>query len=52
VTFDPCSDFAQENVEFVLTDQSATPDGSCLRQVEAFDLNQSDLTIWQVLPSE
>lgn len=52
VTFDPCSDFAQENVEFVLTDQSATPDGSCLRQVETFDLNQSDLTIWQVLPSE
>jgi hypothetical protein len=52
VTFDPCSDFAQENVEFVLTDQSATPDGYCLRQVETFDLNQSDLTIWQVVPSE
>jgi hypothetical protein len=51
VTFDGCSAFAQEHVTYVLSDETQPPDDSCLREVESFDLNQTDLTIWEVVPN-
>ena len=50
VTFDGCSAFAQEHVTYVLSDETQSPDDSCLREVDSFDLNQTDLTIWEVVP--
>ncbi|MCT9002799.1 DUF7657 domain-containing protein [Microbacterium memoriense] len=50
VTFDPCSEFAQENVDHVVSDQTQVPNSSCLRLHEEFRLNGADLKIWQVIP--
>lgn len=49
VTFDACSNFAQDNVAFVLSDSSQSPESACLRAVERFELNQTALTIWRVV---
>lgn len=51
VTFDGCSAFAQEHVTYVLSDETQSPDDACLREVDSFDLNQTDLTIWEVVPA-
>ncbi|HCX85873.1 MAG TPA: hypothetical protein DHV14_12215 [Micrococcales bacterium] len=51
VTFDGCSTFAQENVDFVLSDSSVSLDPSCLAPVESFDVASGSLTIWEVIPA-
>ena len=51
VTFDSCSAFAQEHVTYVLSDETQPPDDACLREVQTFDLNQTELTIWEVVPT-
>ena len=48
VTFDGCSDFAQANVDFVLSDdQQLNP--ACLFAVDSFELPKSTITILKVV---
>jgi hypothetical protein len=51
VTFDACSAFAQEHVDFVLADDSVRVDSDCLREVDEFDVVDGDLTIFRVQPA-
>lgn len=50
VTLDACSDFAQENVDFVLADAAATSGNACLAEVEDFDIALGELTVYEVVP--
>jgi hypothetical protein len=50
VTLDACSDFAQENVDFVLADAAATSGNACLAEVEDFELALGELTVYEVVP--
>lgn len=52
VTFDACSDFAQENVEYVLSDSTQVPSTECLVPVQAFDVSSTELTVWEVVPEQ
>lgn len=47
VTFDGCSSFAQNNVDFVLTDRPRLDD-PCLVPIESFDVTKGALTIYRV----
>lgn len=47
VTFDACDEFAQDNVDYVLSDTPIEGD-SCLVPVETFDIASGALTIYQV----
>lgn len=51
VTFDACSQFAQENVGYVLSDDQRL-DLTCLKVEDAFDLPQSSMSIYAVIPNE
>jgi hypothetical protein len=52
VTFDGCSDFAQEHVQYVLSDATGL-DTSCLKQVDDYTLPEdSTLTIFEVVPQQ
>ncbi|MDQ0895425.1 hypothetical protein QFZ26_002980 [Agromyces ramosus] len=49
VTFDACSEFAQEHVQFVLSDAEGL-DPTCLSEVDRFELpDESTLTIFEVV---
>ncbi|MEL4319008.1 hypothetical protein WJX64_08340 [Leifsonia sp. YIM 134122] len=51
-TFDACSNFAQENVDFVLSDDSVHLDSPCLEEESDRPIAGGDsLTIWQVVPA-
>jgi len=47
VTFDACDDFAQDNVDYVLSDNPGL-EGECLLPVEAFEVASGELTIYRV----
>ena len=47
VTFDACADFAQDNVDYVLTDQLDVV-SDCLVPVEEFEIASGALTIYRV----
>lgn len=47
VTLNPCSDFAQDYIEYVLTDSRTAP-GECLTRVDSFRLPLSTLTIYEI----
>ncbi|AWB95895.1 hypothetical protein DCE93_09670 [Agromyces badenianii] len=49
VTFDACSDFAQENVAYVLSSDKRI-DTTCLSEVDSFELPRSTQTIYSVEP--
>jgi hypothetical protein len=49
VTFDACSSFAQNHVNYVLSDNAALPQ-SCLIAKQRFRIPKSSLTIYQVVP--
>jgi hypothetical protein len=48
-TFDACSDFAQENVDYVLSDQVA-PEGSCLSPISTITEANLTFQIFEVVP--
>lgn len=48
VTFDPCSSFAQQNVDYVLTDTKPIV-SSCLSVEESFKLPASTVTIYRIV---
>lgn len=50
VTLDPCSDFAQDHVDFVLADTTATSESACLAEVEDFDIVDGELTVYEIVP--
>lgn len=50
-TFDPCSAFAQENVNYVLSDVALPPTSPCLSPVQSFTLPGGVLTISRVVPA-
>lgn len=50
VTFDACNDFAQQHVDYVLTDATDV-DSTCLVQVDSFTLPESTMLIYRVVPS-
>ncbi|MFC9559116.1 hypothetical protein [Agromyces sp. NPDC056965] len=50
VTFDACADFAQEHVQFVLSDADGL-DTNCLREIDSFEMpGDSTLSIFEVTP--
>jgi hypothetical protein len=49
-TFDPCSEFAQQRVRFVIADVD-TPDSACLVPVQTYDLPSSTIRIFEIEPS-
>lgn len=51
VTFDPCSDFAQDHIDFVLADVTAASGMACLVEVEDFDIVDGELTVYEVVPA-
>jgi len=51
VTFDACSDFAQEHVDFVLADIRVTSGADCLREVDEFEIVDGTLAVYQVVPA-
>jgi hypothetical protein len=51
VTFDACSDFAQENVRHVLAEQPVTS-SPCLSEVGSYELPHSTLAIYDVVPQK
>jgi len=48
VTFDACADFAQQHVEYVVTD-TAPADAACLDEVDAVDEGELAITIYRVV---
>ncbi|RZS67912.1 hypothetical protein EV187_0334 [Agromyces ramosus] len=51
-TFDACSEFAQEHVDFVLVDESVDVESDCLVPVDEFDLAaDGELRILEVIPA-
>ncbi|SFR86423.1 hypothetical protein SAMN05428970_3302 [Agromyces sp. CF514] len=51
-TFDACSAFAQESVDFVLSDESVWLRSDCLTKEQTFTGGKADsLTIWRVVPT-
>jgi hypothetical protein len=50
VTFDACSEFAQEHVDFILSDDQRL-DTTCLALHDRFDLPQSNHAIYEVVPA-
>lgn len=50
VTFDGCSEFAQEHVDFVLADDQRL-DTTCLELKDRFELPKSTQTIYEVVPA-
>lgn len=50
VSFDACSAFAQEKVSFVLSDSTQRPDSPCLRELDSWTLNSTQITAWHVIP--
>lgn len=51
VTFDACNDFAQRNVDYVLTDVEGVDD-ACLSELDSFKLPGSTATIYRVVPAD
>lgn len=49
-TFDGCSNFAQNNVDYVLADDQHL-DPTCLRSVHTFELPMSTFSIFEVIPA-
>jgi hypothetical protein len=47
ITFDACAEFAQDNVDYVLTDRTDLV-SDCLVPVEGFDIASGELTIYRV----
>jgi hypothetical protein len=47
VTFDACADFAQDNIDYVLTDRDDLV-SDCLAPVEEFEIASGELTIYRV----
>jgi hypothetical protein len=51
VTFDACADFAQANVDYVLSDLPAAAADPCLDGRASFEVASGDLTVYEVIDS-
>lgn len=49
VTFDGCSEFAQEHVQYVASDAQADLDRRCLIELKSFPVESTDITLWEVV---
>jgi hypothetical protein len=51
VSFDACSDFAQERVDYVLSDDARASSDPCLNELGAFQVTSDELVVYEVIDS-
>lgn len=52
ISMDPCSDFAQREVDYVLTPTTDVPESPCLETVRTIDTPSIDLEVMRVVPAD